>query len=466
MPQIIDRAQPALQFLPHSLNLTIWRGVAFVLPLWMRFKLAITEVQSQNVETLARYYQEFQQGKVRILIAFRHPCTSDPFTMGYLMWKELPKVAKEHRIALKRPVHSHFLYDRGVALWAGNIVNWLFPTIGGSSIFRGKADREGLKAARALLTDSFIPLSIAPEGATNDHSELVSPLEPGVAQLGFWAQDDLIKAERPESMFIIPVSLRYQYIKPPWGEIEKIIAQLESDLKLPISHEAPGFINDPKADRLYGRLLNVGIGFLSQLEAFYTRNYGISFEEEEAPSTDHSSINQVLIERLHRGLDKILKVSEDFFNVKAKGEFSDRCRRLEQAAWSRIFIDKLEQLSPVERGLADWQAAEASLRLDHMRLAERLICLTDDYIVSKPTGDRFAEVSLILWRISVWLKGESPHDPPKLGPKRVKIHVCEPIAIQDYWAQYKLDRRSARKTVNSITEKIQASFEAVIQSEP
>lgn len=463
MPPIIDRAQPAFHFLPHDLNWHVWRGVRFLLPFWLRTQLGIADMQCENVETLARQYQEFQQGKARILIAFRHPSTTDPFTMAHLVWKELPKVARQSGIKLKAPVHSHFLYDRGVALWAGNIVNWLFPKVGGSSIFRGKPDREGLKAARKLLTEAPVPLAIAPEGATNDHSEWVSPLEPGVAQLGFWAQEDLTKADRPESVYIIPISIRYDYIQPPWDQLEHLLSQLEADVNLTASSVPAQLLSDPRADLLYGRLLSVGETFLDQVESFYAKNYGHYFEPITPPETQ--SANQKLWARLNHDLDQVLKVSEDFFGVKSKGNLNDRCRKLEQAAWDCIFIEDIEKLSPLERGLADWQATEASLRLAHMRLVERLICLTDDYILAKPSAERFSEVVLILWRISSWLKGESPHKPPSLGLKRSKIVVCEPIAIQDYWAQYKSDRRSARKTVQAVTQVIQDRFESVIQSE-
>lgn len=463
MPQIIDRAQPALHFVPHDLKWNVFRAVRFLLPFWLRTKLSIAQIQTENVETLAQHYQDFQQGQSRILIAFRHPSTLDPFTMAHLVWKELPKVARQSGIQLKAPVHSHFLYDRGVALWAGNIVNWLFPKLGGSSIFRGKPDREGLKAARQLLTQSRVPLAIAPEGATNDHSELVAPLEPGVAQLAFWAQGDLIKANRPEWVHIIPVSLRYEYLQPPWSQLEDLLGQLESDLNLETSFEPTGQLADARADKLYGRLLRIGTKCLDQVEDFYTKSYGRRFEPIEGTETDPD--NRKILMRLHRVLDQVLQVSEDFFSVKPQGSFNDRCRKLEQAAWDCIFIEGIEKLSPIERGFADWRSAEASLRLAHMRLAERLLGLTDDYILAKPSADRFAEVILILWRISAWLKGKSPHKPPKLGLKRARIVVCEPIAIQDYWAQYQCDRRSAKKTVLEVTQMLQGRFESVIQSE-
>jgi len=38
---------------------------------------------------------------------------------------------------------------------------------------------------RDLFANGKLPMTVAPEGATNGHSEIVSPLERGVAQLGF-----------------------------------------------------------------------------------------------------------------------------------------------------------------------------------------------------------------------------------------------------------------------------------------
>ena len=456
MPPIIDRAQPALHFLPHDLNLTVCRGVKFLLPFWLRTQLSIGEVKTENLEILAKHYQDFQQGKSRILIAFRHPSTADPFTMSNLIWRLLPKAAKESGYPLKEPVRSHFLYDRGVALWAGEIVNWLFPKVGGSSIFRGKPDREGLKAARKILTDGDYPLAIAPEGATNDLSELVGPLEPGLAQLGFWAQDDLIKANRPEKVQIIPLSIKYEYMDPPWKEIEGILDGLEADVNLSEPAQPAGVLTDPGLDLLYGRLLRVGAAFLDVVEAFYSKGYGKTFDVKIDESL---TPNQQLWQRLSHTLDQILQVSEEFFDMKPKGDFCDRCRKLEQAAWNCIFIENLDSLNSVERGLADWLASEASLRLSHMRLAERVICLGEDYIARKPSADRFAEVLLLVWRISAWLKGESPHKPPSLGLKRTRIVVGEAIPLEGYWNQYKQDRRSARKTVQEVTDVIQQKLD-------
>ena len=41
----------------------------------------------------------------------------------------------------------------------------------------------------------------------------------------------------------------------------------------------------------------------------------------------------------------------------------ERCRRIEQAAWDRIYRESVDQLPPLERSLADWEAREADLQL-------------------------------------------------------------------------------------------------------
>ncbi len=96
-------------------------------------------------------------------------------------------------VRLQSPIHAHFMYDRGIPLWAGPFMGWLYSRLGGTPILRGKVDRMGLRSARNLFANGVFPIAAAPEGATNGHTEIVSPLEPGISQLGFWCVEDLKK---------------------------------------------------------------------------------------------------------------------------------------------------------------------------------------------------------------------------------------------------------------------------------
>jgi len=77
------------------------------------------------------------------------------------------------------------LYERGMPLWAGACL--VGCCLGWGFHHRGKHLTDGLRTARDLLANGKLPMTVAPEGGTNGHSEIVSPLEPGVAQLGFCA---------------------------------------------------------------------------------------------------------------------------------------------------------------------------------------------------------------------------------------------------------------------------------------
>jgi 1-acyl-sn-glycerol-3-phosphate acyltransferase len=456
LPKTIHQAQPALSFIPPDFNLGVYRVIRFLLPLWMRFRLNITQIDIQNIQCLVKLYQQFDTGTVKLLLAFRHPTTDDPFSMADLLWRQVPRAARRMGIPLKMPVHSHFIYDRGIPLWAGNITTWLFPKLGGVPLWRGKADRLGLKTAREILTQGQFPLAIAPEGATNDHSELMGSLEPGVAQMGFWAAEDLQKAKNPAEMLIVPIGIRYSYLQEPWTQIEQTLREIEDSCDLdPTAYPPPGLLEDPKRDVLYGRLLQVGEYLLDTMGTFYQRSYGFTFTEPDPALRNPQRLNA----RLSQYLDTALQVAECGLGVTAQGSCIDRCRRLEAAAWDRIFRDDLDQLSSVQRGFANWTAEQASLLLWHMRLAERLTVITGDYVLESPTAERFVEILTILWRIVMWLRDKNPDQSPKFGPRRLTISIAEPLSVTQYLPKYQENRRSGRQAIQNLTKDLTLALE-------
>ncbi|MGK7898633.1 MAG: 1-acyl-sn-glycerol-3-phosphate acyltransferase, partial [Xenococcus sp. (in: cyanobacteria)] len=194
---------------------------------------------------------------------------------------------------------------------------------------------------------------------------------------------------------------------------------------------------------------------LSLMEEFYSKYYQqtIAPEYKDLPS------------RLQALLNGALSVAEQAFAVKPKGNLSERCRRVEQAGWERIYrqdIPELEKLTPVAKGLANLVASEAQLRLWHMRLVENLVSVTGRYVVEKPTVERFADTILLLWRIVSRLKGQSSNaKPPFLGKKWAQFTVRSPLLISNYWDDYKSNRRQA---IARLTQDLQSSLEQAISS--
>jgi hypothetical protein len=462
------RAQPPLDFIPPVYNAFVLKGCQFILPLWLRSQTPLAKIEAENLSILAEYYQKFQQKKVRFLLAFRHPSVNDPYCMGYLLWQLLPKFIKQENIQLQQPIHAHFMYDRGIPLWAGKAVSWLYSHLGGTSIQRGKLDLPGLRSARELFTNASFPIAAAPEGATNGHNEIISPLEPGIAQLGFWCAEDLQKSDRTEEVFIIPVGIQYFYITPPWAKIADLLTQLEKDCGIETQFSTEN--NQLEEQKLYERLFNLGEEILGIMENFYRESYYQNLPDLDtlkATFDDNSDTLQQLPNalfslRLQNLLNVALEVAEQYFHIPNKGTVVDRCRRVEQAGWDCIYREEFKpdkNLSPLKRALADRVAEEADLRMWHMRMVESFVAVTGYYVREKPTVERFADTILLMWDLVARIKGGTSFSRPRLGQQRAQMTIGEPISVTARSPEYKANRRQA---VANLTQELQHSLEKMI----
>lgn len=436
-----------------------------LIPVWTAWQTDVAEIETRHVETLANLYRDFDAGKTRFLIAFRHPSPTDPYVLGHLLWQNLPQTSRTLGFPLGT-THAHFIYDRGIPLWAGSYLSWVFSHLGGIPIQRGKLDILALKTARRLFVDGRFPLAAAPEGGNNGHNEIVSPLEPGIAQLAFWCAEDLQAQGRSESVVILPVGIQYRYLAAPWQPLSELIAQLEIDsgLGLPTQAERESLQQLFGGDRtnpsqssqseLYGRLYRLAEHLLTLMEGYYHEFYGVDFasaEREGEPNTR-------LAERLKTLMDEALQISEDYFDLRPKGSLIDRCRRLEQAGWNRIFRADATNLSPVARGLADRVAEEADLRMWHMRLMERFVAVTGHYVKEHPSADRFAETTLLLRDMVNRIKGKSTKR-PQLGKQKAIVTVGQPIVVNQRLADYRAKRKGA---IATLTQDLQTEMTALI----
>lgn len=470
MSQIV-KAQPQLKFLAPNLNMWVLRLVAWGLPYWLKYKLKVTKVDVSDIDRLVEVYKQSQMGRVRAILAFRHPTIDDPICIGYLLGKILPAAAKKHHISIAPPIFAHFLYDRGIPLWAGRRIGWLFSRLGGIPIHRGKADRVGLKMAKELLLDGQMPLAIAPEGATNGHNELVSPLEIGAAQIGFWVMEELVAQRRNEDVLILPIGIQYSYIDEPWVELEQLLHTLERECGLEVARQ-DSLVAIAQRDRdrrpmqklLYDRLNNLSQFLLYQMENFYAQFF--HYQIPERSPLDRSISRTEIYQRLQQVLNFALHIAESYFNLQPQGSTADRCRRIEQAGWDWIYREELNppsnQFSPVSRKLADRIATEADLRMWHMRIVENFVAVTGSYVKDRPTVDRFAEISLLLWDTIWQIKGKKFAQRPHLGNRRVRLTIGNPIPLSDYWDRYKIDRRNAKEAIVNLTQELQTAMEGSV----
>jgi hypothetical protein len=341
----------------------------------------------------------------------------------------------------------------------------LLQRLGGCSIQRGKLDTVALRTARQLLLDGPYPLAVAPEGATNGHNERLSALEPGAAQLAFWTADDLAKARRPEAMTVLPIGVQYRFSGNAWPAIEALLCQLERQSGLTTQPAA-----SPDPDALYPRLFALAERMLTLMETFYRDSYHRDLPAAPAAATQAAagaagaansaaaqSANLALAERLRRLLETALAEVEQSLAIEPRGDLASRCRRLEQAAWDRLYLDAPP--TPLERGLADRLAEETAQRLWHMRLVESFVAVSGDYVKERPSQERFADTLLLLWDTQARILGRDPGTRPRLGPRTALISLGEAMAFTPLLEDYHQDRR---RTVARLTADLQRQLEALI----
>jgi 1-acyl-sn-glycerol-3-phosphate acyltransferase len=477
-----------LAFLPPRLDQRVLAIARRLLPLWLRSH-GLRRLEVEGLARLQEAMDDFQGGRCRLLLAFRHPSLDDPAVMAHLLWSDLARAGRplgsRNGSGAVRPgarsapaagnsrrfrphPHAQFLYDRGIPLWAGARIGWLLAHLGGCSIQRGGLDLPALRTARALLLDGPHPFAVAPEGATNGHNEVVSPLEPGVAQLALWTAEDLDRAGRPEATLILPVGLQYSYLGPVWPAIEALLGQLEAEAGLP-----PAADRSLQPERLYGRLLQLAERILERMERFYRGLHPQPLAPAAAGTIaagsgrgpDHDASD--LTERLEHLLEMALGMAERDLAVEPHGNRGERCRRLEQAGWERLYPSPGGPFgpsaaggpSPLERSLAERLALETERSLWHMRLAESFVAVSGRYVRDQPSQERFADTLLILWDTLCRIRGRPIGPRPHLGPRRALIRIGAPLAVADRLAAYRADRRAA---VADLTAALQQRLEGLI----
>jgi len=451
MAKSLDRAQPDMEFLPPHTQGWLLAAVRSLLPLWLRWNCGISKVDTRYGDRLVKLTAEFQAGKVRYILAFRHPTIDDQFAMFHLLSYALPAIGRQMGVHIPNHFYSYYVYDRGIPLWAGEIVTYLYPRTGGIPIHRGKLDRQGLQTIRKFLIAGEYPIAIAPEAGTNGHSEQVASIEPGVAQIGFWGCEDLAAAGRVEQVVIVPIGIQYEYIGDCWEKIDRLLIKIEQECGL----SKPAVLPEERYQRLYalGEFL---LEFVDKhYKQFYT-GYGEITQDLEGEFGD----------RLQILLDKILRVAETSFGIKGKGSTIDRCRRLEQAGWDRIFrhdFKDLAALSVLERGFADQVAKEANTSHWHLRVAESLTSITGKYVMAHPSPNRFAEVLLIIWRALNRVKSQPFGKLPYLGDRSCLISIGEPISVSDRFSTYQSSRAAAKTCVAQLTSDLQTALESLIE---
>jgi 1-acyl-sn-glycerol-3-phosphate acyltransferase len=286
-------------------------------------------------------------------------------------------------------------------------IGWFAQRLGLYSIIRGTTDRNSFRMTRKLLAEGRRWLVIFPEGENCWQNDSVMPFQQGVAQLAFWAYEDMARQGEQPPLYFVPTVIKYIYLKDMRPEIDRSLTRLERKLLTPLK---------TKPSTLYERLRQVGEAVLSINEKEYNvRPMGAGLNER----LQH--IKELIVSRVERALNVSPRPGQPLI---------ERIRDLFNA------IDRIVYSEPegeYEREL-------------HYRLQQEARGLYYDI------WERFLDV-LGLLEFEVFGRRRVR------GPRKAVVKIGEPMNLRDYYPRYQTDRRGV---VKEVTQSLESSVRLML----
>jgi len=309
---------------------------------------------------------------------------------------------------------EEFNYIACKELFEPSPVAWLLQRLGGYSIVRGTPDRDSFRMTRQLLVEGKRWLVIFPEGEVCWHNDTVMPFHQGVAQLAFWAYEDIAKQGVLPSLHLVPTAIKYVYLYDMRREIASSLLRLERKLFLP-----------PQTLTLYDRLRRVGEMVLTANE----RGYNVRPREGASLEERIQHIKELIIS--HAAM--VLSVS-----LRPEQPLLDRIRTLLNAVDHIIYSEP--EGTDYERQLHHHRQQEAQTLYDELYRVLRFIALHDGYVRERLTAERFLDV-LGLLELEVFGHRRI------CGPRKAILKIGSPLNLMDYLSHYRTDKQSALQEV-------------------
>jgi len=386
--------------------------VKTMMPLVLKYRM-----QDTRLEVVGDGVERFKQLKGKhTVICPNHPGSTDPEVM----------------FAVSRKVGEdfNFLAAREVFDWDHGMRGWWFQHLGVYSVVRGACDRESFKTTRRLIVEGKKKLVIFPEGEISRQNDTLMPLESGVAQMSFWALEELQKTQAQEPVFLLPLAIKYTYRGDVRAQLDKSLSALEEELKIERS-DGPS---------LYPRLRRVAEQVLVTLE----HQYGFK------PGPD-ASLNQRIVELRSFILENIANYLQT--ELPADQSQLDWIRILRNCLDDFIYGDE-SQLSEYEKKVHDEKTEKIRGFYRDLDRIVNFISIYDGYLKDRMTQERFADV---VARLETEVFGKTE---PK-GPRLVRVDIGKPVNLLDLYPSYKSSKRA---TVHKVNEDLAAQISSMIES--
>jgi 1-acyl-sn-glycerol-3-phosphate acyltransferase len=372
-----------------------------------------------NHEDLARL-KNFK-GK-RVILTSNHAEMTEPYAIFYL----------------SRLLREEFNY-----LTAREVFEEYFPAgrllqaLGCYSVVRGTPDRSALRATTEILIKGKNWLVIFPEGVSAGLSDTLMPFQPGIGQFAFRAFEELKKEGEDPNIYFIPCAVKTFYVQNMHKPIDCALSRLEARLH---PDSAPGNKN------YQDRLLSLGEALLESKE----QEYGVLPQPEALLSERISVVKETIITTIARQIgvedhpEQILPDRlRDLINAIDRISHQQYQKKLDERESNQIHRDRAKAL---RRSL---------------ETATNFMALDTCYLEQQMTTERFLDIVGLLerevfGRRRFW------------GQRKAIIKVGEPVDVNGYEGQYRINKR---ETFQAIASNLEAKVRDMVlelssQSEP
>lgn len=378
-------------FIPPSFNLPLAWSVDFSFPWLLKWVFNIQDVIiSHEDQVMIRSLR-----RERMIYLSNHPSTSEP------------PVA--YHVANVMGSRFKFMAARGVFEWGAGAVGRVIQGLGAYSVVAGAPDRESLKASRAILASPAGKLVLYPEGEpTSGENDNLLPFQPGIAQLGFWAMDDIRKEDPEANITVLPAFVKYVYI----GTDAKIKSELFSSLR----RIERRYRIDPGNKNLLRRFLTIGRIFLEDAESRYKIPRAGSRDWEYRIGRVRHAILDGVAERL------------------AVPGYDGKADAITKLRYLLAMLELIELKMDV-RDIPD--ASEADLKWAHRECqrAYDVIVMKPDYLVTYPSAERFFEY---LARYETYTFGST-----NARPRNAHVFFARPFQLSEFYTTDKSQKKAA-----------------------
>ena len=474
----ITAARTRHQLAPSKISAPFIRLGRILIPAYLRFALLFQGIEILDAGQIVEAIRDFQEERTRLIVAFRHPYGDEPQLLFHVFENKIPQQAKRMHKPLPRQPYLRLVHDYAVPLWGDAFIRFLLPRVGAMPVYHVKCDPASLTNIRSVLRDGTSPLGLAPEGQISYHSETLPRIELGTIRMGFWCASDIDKSGRAEHVVVLPLSVHYRFDLRDIKKVESAIDRMETlcgiapaPKKTPTNAQKSSLPRkvDQKsrtnADLLAGflpRMEEIEVRILGIAERFYTDTYGYQPPDVVLPDESEAAARQRRWDALQ---PFALSVAEHSLGIDAGGDtIVQRMYRVRLEGWERVYPQvSIDQLSPLEAGLADRRAGEGWFAMRHMEFVDLMHYHDVRYIdggETTPSYDRIVETVMTLEDLIHRLMGGNITNRPNQIRKRAVLIPAPGLDLTERLPDYhKNPKQAAREATDELAKRLNDCIE-------